>query len=80
MKSCCKLCGEENCGFVSRNLEYKCDKYHLYSAAVNEACEWLDKHSEAYMKFHIEGDSTIFTYDCAALVEDFCKAMEDDYE
>ena len=71
MKSCCKLCGEENCGFVSRNLEYKCDKYNLYCATVDKACEWLRTNYEdigiRYIRGHKVEDE----------IESFKKAMEE---
>ena len=44
---------------------------------INRACEFLEEHSEKYMKFHNEGDSTIFTYDYVELIQDIKQEMEE---
>lgn len=76
MKNCCKLCGEENCGFVSRNLEYKCDKYNLYCAAVNKACEWLIDKLYGYIE-ESQKYSGGYYINFNSLLNDFYEAMEE---
>lgn len=52
-KRYCQRCSHYNdCGFISRGLEYKCDKLDLvnigYEYAVEDAIRWIHDHIQVY--------------------------------
>lgn len=81
----CKRCySYARCGFISRNLQTKCDTLQTfeegyeqgYEDAINKACEWLraelDK-EEGLHYIHVHG----FDKDRREIfLEDFKRAME----
>lgn len=69
----CKRCSHyAGCGFISRNLQTKCDILQIfeegyeqgYEDAIKKACEYLEEYTP--QKFE----------DVQNYVENFCKAME----
>ena len=70
-KRCSRYAG---CGFISRNLQRKCDTLQIfeegyeqgYEDAISKACEYLEEYTP--QKFE----------DVQNYVENFCKAMKGD--
>jgi hypothetical protein len=77
-KEFCENCPHHNdCGFISRRLEYKCDKLDDFLSgwekAIDKAVGWLEKKAYLYVWKNCEqGEHGIHK----AMLEDFRKAME----
>lgn len=53
-KDFCETCAiHDSCGYVSRELEYKCEKIDIFSmgedAILDKACEWLEENIDSYL-------------------------------
>jgi len=72
----CKRCSRyAGCGFISRNLQTKCDILQTfeegyeqgYKDAINKSCDWLEEKSCS---------GWIEDVEVKYFIEDFCKAMK----
>ncbi len=70
----CKRCSHyAGCGFISRNLQTKCDTLQIfeegYEQAIEKACEWIERNYHATPM----GGYYYLPEDC---IEQFRKAMK----
>ena len=72
---CTQCAAYDQCGFVSRKLEYKCPDLDKFSAgmdaAISKAAKWMDDELHKYIMEGREGKP----YISVALIDDFKKAM-----
>ena len=81
MEKICEICGQKDCGYINREMEYKCQRVQDYQLgfddALSKACEWLK--GEMFEE-DIDGEN----YVCSStadnideFINNFKKAMEE---